>query len=284
MVCLESGGSQPNRSRVNMQARILGMATKQPGQPTSQGKFRKKVAIVAFSAAIIGALGGCGASGGNINRATGSAPGASGVSGALVDQSREWRTILYLIGQRRPNYPVHGSRDSRYLYHYGCRRLAARTKYLCQSRDHRFGRSSHHHNDRARDGDNAQEYALTPANVNTRSFGKLFSCRVDGAIYAQPLWAANLHVNGASHNVTFAATAHNSLFAFEADANPRFQLWSANLIDPAHGGTSGEQPVPSGKTNSFIGSGFGGLSPEVGITGTPRHAVQRYCTPTMRQA
>ena len=33
-----------------------------------------------------------------------------------------------------------------------------------------------YHNDLARDGVNAQEYALTTANVNTQSFGKLFSC------------------------------------------------------------------------------------------------------------
>jgi len=44
------------------------------------------------------------------------------------------------------------------------------------------------HNDLARDGVNAQEYALNVANV-TSSFGKLASCAVDGAIYAQPLWS-----------------------------------------------------------------------------------------------
>ena len=32
-----------------------------------------------------------------------------------------------------------------------------------------------YHNDLARDGVNNQEYALTPANVNTSGFGKLFS-------------------------------------------------------------------------------------------------------------
>ena len=63
-----------------------------------------------------------------------------------------------------------------------------------------------YHNDLARDGANTREYALTPANVNTSAFGKLTSCTVDGAIYGQPLWVANLTVNGAKHNVVFVAT------------------------------------------------------------------------------
>ena len=41
-----------------------------------------------------------------------------------------------------------------------------------------------YHNDLARDGVNSQEYALTTANVRTGTFGKLFSCVADGAIYA----------------------------------------------------------------------------------------------------
>src|ERR1700719_3741856 len=58
-----------------------------------------------------------------------------------------------------------------------------------------------YHNDLERDGANTREYALTPANVNTGSFGKLFSCTVDGAVYAQPLWVANLSVAGDGHHV-----------------------------------------------------------------------------------
>src|SRR5689334_17850087 len=45
-----------------------------------------------------------------------------------------------------------------------------------------------YHNDLARDGANTREYALTPSNVKTAIFAKLFSCTVDAAIYAQPLW------------------------------------------------------------------------------------------------
>ncbi|MGA2564679.1 MAG: PQQ-dependent sugar dehydrogenase [Steroidobacteraceae bacterium] len=126
-----------------------------------------------------------------------------------------------------------------------------------------------YHNDLYRDGANTQEYALTPANVNTTSFGKLYSCTADGAIYAQPLWVANVTVNGAQHNVVFVATAHDSLFAFDADADPCVQLWTVSLIDSNHGGTSGETTVPSGPTGHLVGSGDGDISPEVGVIGTP---------------
>jgi IPT/TIG domain len=126
-----------------------------------------------------------------------------------------------------------------------------------------------YHNDLARDGSNLQEYALTTSNVSTTSFGKLFSCTVDGAVYAQPLWVANLAVGGVKHNVVFVATQHDSLFAFDADANPCVQLWTISLIDTNHGGTSGETTVPSGVPGYLVGQGDGDITPEVGVTGTP---------------
>jgi len=121
-----------------------------------------------------------------------------------------------------------------------------------------------YHNDLPRDGVNSQEYALTTANV-TSSFGKLASCGVDGAIYAQPLWVANLSINGAIHNVVFVATQHDGLFAFDADAVPCATLWTVSLIDAAHGASAGETTVPS----NLVGSGDGDIQPEIGVTGTP---------------
>ncbi len=126
-----------------------------------------------------------------------------------------------------------------------------------------------YHNDLARDGANTQEYALTTSNVNTATFSKLFSCTADGAIYAQPLWIANLTINGAKHNVVFVATEHDSLFAFEGDANPCVTLWKVSLIDTNHGATSGEVTVPAGTSGYKVGVGNGDVTPEVGVTGTP---------------
>jgi acyl-coenzyme A thioesterase PaaI-like protein len=126
-----------------------------------------------------------------------------------------------------------------------------------------------YHNDISRDGANLQEYALTPTNVNANTFGKLFSCAVDGAVYAQPLWLSNVTITGAQHNIIVVATAHDSMYVFDADANPCVMYWHANLIDAAHGGTAGETSVPSGVTGNLVGEGYGDITPETGIIGTP---------------
>jgi hypothetical protein len=124
-----------------------------------------------------------------------------------------------------------------------------------------------YHNNASRDGTNQKEYALTTANVNTSTFGKLFSCPVDGAVYAQPLWEANVTVGATKRNVLVVATQHDSVYAFDADTSPCVTLWHANLLDTAHGGTPGEVPAPSGVAGGLLGNGD--IAPEVGVTGTP---------------
>ena len=126
-----------------------------------------------------------------------------------------------------------------------------------------------YHNNLSRDGSNPSEYALTTSNVTAATFAKLFSCTVDGAIYTQPLWVANVTISSVKHNVVLVATQHESLYAFDADASPCTTLWSVSLVDANHGGTAGETSVPSGTTGSLVGSGYGDITPEVGVTGTP---------------
>jgi hypothetical protein len=124
-------------------------------------------------------------------------------------------------------------------------------------------------NGNSRQGANIQEYALAtsgPTAVHSTNLGKLFSCNVDGAIYAEPLWVANLLVSGNVHNVVFVATQHDTVYAFDADANanPCVPLWTASLIDANHGGVSGETWVSSSDE-----SGCGDVAPDIGIVGTP---------------
>lgn len=120
------------------------------------------------------------------------------------------------------------------------------------------------HNNLARDGSNPHEFALNKSNVTAATFGKRFSCSVDGVVYAQPLWVPGVTVNGAKHNVVLVATAHDTVYAFDADASPCVTLWHANLIDLAHGATSGETSVPNGDVG-----GSTDIQPEIGIIGTP---------------
>ena len=123
-----------------------------------------------------------------------------------------------------------------------------------------------YHNDLARDGANTQEYALTPKSVTAASFGKLFSCTVDGAVYAQPLWVAKLSIGGSQRNVVLVVTAHDSLYAFDADTSPCVPLWKVSLIDTSHGATAGEV---SASPAVLPGAGHGAAPPEVGVLGTP---------------
>lgn len=122
-----------------------------------------------------------------------------------------------------------------------------------------------YHNDLARDGANTQEYALSSASVTPSTFGKLFSCPVDGAVYTQPLWVPGVTVNGTVHNVVYVATQHDSVYAFDADSSPCVKLWQASLLDSMHGGTTGETPV----VWQDVGYCYGDIYPEVGVTGTP---------------
>jgi fibronectin type 3 domain-containing protein len=112
-------------------------------------------------------------------------------------------------------------------------------------------------------GVNSNETILTPANVNTTDFGKLFSTTVDGQVYAEPLYVEKVNIttgaNQGTHNVVFVATEHDSLYAI--DSSTGVILWQDALLTAEHGGTV--TSVPNSAVNS------GDISPEIGITATP---------------
>jgi hypothetical protein len=114
-----------------------------------------------------------------------------------------------------------------------------------------------YHNDGTRAGVNSQEVALTLSNVHPATFAKLFSCSIDAPTYTQTLWVPNLSIAGGTHNVIFTATSHNTVYAFDADANPCVTYWSRNL-------------VPSGETwPNNIDMGGDDILPDTGVVGTP---------------
>lgn len=109
--------------------------------------------------------------------------------------------------------------------------------------------------DNARTGATLTETVLTPATVGLAGkFGLLFSMPVDGTVQAQPLYVPGVPIKGSVHNTVFAATEHNTVYAYDADAaGPA--LWTQSL----------------GASAPSSGSVYGctDLYPEIGVNSTP---------------
>ena len=120
------------------------------------------------------------------------------------------------------------------------------------------------HNDNARTGQNLQETILTPQNVSSTTFGKVFSFSVDGQVYGQPLYVPNVSIPGqGTHNVVYVVTQNDSLYAFDADGLSPTALWKISFINPSQGIT----PVSCGTDgNTDISCG---VYPIYGINSTP---------------
>jgi outer membrane protein assembly factor BamB len=111
-----------------------------------------------------------------------------------------------------------------------------------------------YHNDNARTGQNLTERILTPENLSSRTFGKLFVIRVDGKVDAEPLYVASLQIpQHGLRNVLYVATEHDSVYAFDADTGQQF--WQVRLLNP------NETPSDNRGCSQVI--------PEIGITSTP---------------
>ncbi len=117
------------------------------------------------------------------------------------------------------------------------------------------------HYDNARSGVQPAETVLTPSNVNSAKFGKIFSLPVIGDIYAQPLYLHQYQMSdGSLHNVLIVATAEDYVYAFDADGKNPSQgyLWRDFLVG------SGETWLTYLDENSDFD-----IYPNIGIIGTP---------------
>jgi hypothetical protein len=136
--------------------------------------------------------------------------------------------------------------------------------------------------DAASSGVNSNEVQLTPANVKTGSFGKLFSVSLDGLVYAEPLVDTGVTITagvnttaGATgvHNVVYVVTENDSVYAINADAGANGQvLWKRAFL--------GNTTNTGGDTNNTLGATVihavtngdvsnSDITPTIGITSTP---------------
>ena len=110
-----------------------------------------------------------------------------------------------------------------------------------------------HHYDNSRTGWNSQETVLTPANVNSTTFGLLKTVALDDQVDAQPLVIPNLEfkVNNvlSEHTVVYVATEGNTIYGI--GANNGNVLLKVNFGPPV--------PFPLGCNNT----------PNTGINSTP---------------
>ncbi|MEP7289806.1 MAG: hypothetical protein ABI947_28995 [Chloroflexota bacterium] len=118
-----------------------------------------------------------------------------------------------------------------------------------------------------RNGANLNETVLNTSNVKAGTFGKVFQRNVIGDTYAQPLYVSGLAIPGkGTHNVVYVATAHNIVYAFDADdPTASTPLWEVNL-----GAPYAPTPVPGCNYQPQCGiytvDIWGG---EVGVLSTP---------------
>jgi hypothetical protein len=125
------------------------------------------------------------------------------------------------------------------------------------------------HNDNSRTGDNLKESILNVGNVNTNTFGLLYTRSVDDQIYAQPLIATNVSVPGKGiHNLLLVATVNDSIYAFDADdSTVTAAYWQTNLTG-VFGSVTAVAPRNTDMTGA-CGGGYIDFSGAMGIVGTP---------------
>lgn len=109
------------------------------------------------------------------------------------------------------------------------------------------------HYDAQRTGLRSDETVLTPTAVNSKGFGRLNSWAADGAVDAQPLYAANLTIATQPHNVLYIATENDSVYAL--DASTGTVLWQSSAL--------------GANETASDDRGCSEITPNIGITATP---------------
>jgi uncharacterized repeat protein (TIGR03806 family) len=124
------------------------------------------------------------------------------------------------------------------------------------------------HNNLSHTGANLDEKVLNTSNVNTNSFGLLYSRPVDDQIYSQPLIMTNVDVPGKGvRNLVILTTVNNSVYAYDADdASVAEPYWTTSfnhlpdVVPPNHNDMS---------AIGACGGNYQDYAGNCGITATP---------------
>ena len=120
------------------------------------------------------------------------------------------------------------------------------------------------HNDLLRTGWMPNERVLTPENVSSGNFGKIFSREVDDQIYTQPLIVSGIKIKGTKRNVVYVATVNNTVYAFDAENDTaNTPIWAKNLT------FGGYRAIKNNDMSGACGGFYKDFSGNMGIVGTP---------------
>ncbi|MGC4037047.1 MAG: discoidin domain-containing protein [Chitinophagaceae bacterium] len=121
------------------------------------------------------------------------------------------------------------------------------------------------HNDLERTGWNKTETQLTTSNVNTSTFGLLFTRSVDDNPYAQPLIVSGVNIPGVgARNVLYVCTVNNTVYAFDADDGSVAAYWQRNYNPTGYRAAKKTEMHPS-----LCGGSYADFAQNIGIVGTP---------------
>ena len=124
-----------------------------------------------------------------------------------------------------------------------------------------------HHYDQANTGVNSSETILTPSDITTSTFQKLYATPVDSKIFTQPLYVPGVTVTGGSypgkHDLVIVGTQGDILYAIDAESG--VIVWQTSFLLRGLPGAS----LPTAPVDATDSQDIYNATPTIGILGTP---------------
>ena len=123
-----------------------------------------------------------------------------------------------------------------------------------------------HHYDQSNLGVNSSETQLTPSDITTSTFQKLYATPVDSKIFTQPLYVPGVTVTGGAypgkHDLVIVGTQGDILYAIDAESG--VIVWQTSFLLSGLPGATTITPVNATDSQDIYNA-----TPTIGILGTP---------------